>query len=192
MLFHFPRYLQLLMLFSVHVFVREGVDVAIYETHNGGEYDATNVIPEPVATGISTIGMDHVAHLGPSIQNIAWHKAGIFKRGSIAISTTQEPAAAGMLQLRANQKGVALEFVDIHPVLPPDARAPKQEVQIINSSLAIALTNAFLSKQGPKKHRSLNPEDIARGIENFFWPGSFHQINNRNHQWFIDIADNHL
>jgi folylpolyglutamate synthase len=31
-----PRYLQLLALLSFHVFIKESVDVAIYETHLGG------------------------------------------------------------------------------------------------------------------------------------------------------------
>ncbi|KAL8969056.1 MAG: hypothetical protein Q9197_004549, partial [Variospora fuerteventurae] len=103
-----PRYLQLLFLISVHAFINEGIDVAIYETHNGGEFDATNVIQKPVVTGVTTIGMDHVEQLGPLIENIAWHKAGIFKHGSPAFSTFQEPAAATVLQQRASEKNVTL------------------------------------------------------------------------------------
>jgi len=85
-----PRYLQLLALMSFHVFIQEEVDVAICETHLGVEYDATNIVRNPVVTGITTIGMDHVKLLGPSIEDIAWHKAGIFKPGSLAFSTFQE------------------------------------------------------------------------------------------------------
>jgi len=36
--------------------------------------------------------MDHVCLLGPTIQKITWHKAGIFKSGSLAFSTLQEQA----------------------------------------------------------------------------------------------------
>jgi folylpolyglutamate synthase len=39
-----PRYLQLLTLLSIHVFIKENVDVAIYETHSDEEFDATNII----------------------------------------------------------------------------------------------------------------------------------------------------
>ena len=66
-----PRYLQLLMLVSTHTFIRKGVDVVIYETYIGGEYDSTNVFQNPVVTGITTIGMDHIEQLGPMIENIA-------------------------------------------------------------------------------------------------------------------------
>lgn len=71
-----PRFLQLLALVSFHASVQEGVDVAIYETHHGGELDATNCIDNPVVTAITSIGKDHVFDLGPTVENIAWHKAG--------------------------------------------------------------------------------------------------------------------
>ena len=39
-----PRYLQLLALTAFHTFIREQTQAAIFETHHGGEYDATNVV----------------------------------------------------------------------------------------------------------------------------------------------------
>ena len=81
-----PRYLQLLALLSFHIFIKERINVAIHETHFGGEHNATNVVQNPTVTGITTTGMDHVKLLGPSIEIIAWHKAGIFKLGSPAFS----------------------------------------------------------------------------------------------------------
>jgi folylpolyglutamate synthase len=74
------------MLLSVHVFAKAGVDVAVYETHCGGGYDCTNVI-KPTVTGITTLGIDHTRMLGPSIESIAWHKAGIFKTNAPAFSS---------------------------------------------------------------------------------------------------------
>ena len=63
------------------------MDVAIYKTHLGGEYDATNIVWNPMITAITSVAMDHVKSLGLTIEEIAWHKAGIFKRGSLAFST---------------------------------------------------------------------------------------------------------
>lgn len=117
------------MLVSTHTFIREGVDVAIYETHIGGEYDSNNVFQNPVVSGITTIGMDHIEQLGPTIENIAWHKAGIFKSGSPAFSSDQEPAAAAVLQCRAAEKRAELKFIPIDPTLPTNAHALKPEVQ---------------------------------------------------------------
>lgn len=180
------------MLVSVHAFIREAVDVAIYETHNGGEYDATNVFTKPVATGITTIGMDHVEQLGPTIEMIAWHKAGIFKHGSPAFAALQKPEAAKVLQQRAMDKEVALKFVTVDPALPANTRALKPEVQKTNSSLALALVGAFLEEKATKQRRDLTSKDILHGIEQFSWPGRFHQIVDGNHQWFLDGAHNEL
>ncbi|MCJ1377182.1 hypothetical protein MMC17_000274 [Xylographa soralifera] len=185
-----PRYLQFLALLSFHVFIRERVDGAIYETHSGGECDATNVIQHPVVTGITTLGMDHVEMLGPSISDIAWHKAGIFKAGSPAFSVLQDSSAAtAMLQQRADERAVALKFVSINAALPSGILALQPQVQRINCSLAIALVGSFLED---RKHGSLTLSDIRRGIEQFSWPGRFQHIADGNNHWFLDGAHNVL
>lgn len=187
-----PRYLQLLMLVSVHTFIRENVDAAIYETHNGGEYDATNIVLKPIVTGISTIGMDHVEQLGPSIDNIAWHKAGIFKSGRPAFSTPQEPLAAAVLERRASEKNVPLEFIDIDPLLPLNAPALRPQVQKTNASLALALTRSFLGEKAPAACCDLTVQDISIGVQQFFWIGRFQNITQGRNQWFLDGAHNEM
>ena len=64
------------------------MNVAIYKTHFGGEYDAINVIRMPIITAVISIVMDYKL-LGPIIEKVAWHKAEIFKSGSITFSTFQ-------------------------------------------------------------------------------------------------------
>jgi folylpolyglutamate synthase len=113
-----PRYLQLLALVAFHAFIRENVRAAIFETHHGGEFDATNVIQGPVVTGVTSLGMDHIAQLGPTIEDIAWHKAGIFKHRAPAFSAPQEPGPAAVLRKRAAEKEVELTFVPVHTSLP--------------------------------------------------------------------------
>ena len=109
---HLPRHFQLLALVSMHAFISEGVEAAVYETHHGGEYDATNVIQNPIVTIVTSLGMDHVRQLGPGIENIAWHKSGIFKRGANAFSSKQDEAPTKMLRQRAAEKDVKIEFVE--------------------------------------------------------------------------------
>ena len=181
-----PRYLQFLMLMSIHAFIKERVDVAIYETHSGGEYDATNVFTNPVATGISTIGIDHVEQLGPTIENIAWHKSGIFKAGVPAFSVPQIPSVANVLKDRAVEKTVSMKVIDTS-TLDIDSQALQPAIQKTNLSLALALANVFLMK---KTHDSLTLQDIRRGIELFSWPGRFQIIIQGKHQWYLDGAHN--
>ncbi|KAF4637004.1 hypothetical protein G7Y89_g1057 [Cudoniella acicularis] len=186
-----PRYRQFLMLLSLHVFAREKVDVAVYETHSGSEYDCTNII-KPTATGITTIGMDHIRALGPSIENIAWHKAGIFKAGAPAFSMAQSPEVGAVLRHRAAEKGVLLNFVDVDDRLPPDAPVLRFEVQKMNATLAISLAETFLKKKQPEPDCRLTEIDIRRGLDRFSWPGRFHYIQDGKCQWYLDTAHNEL
>lgn len=185
-----PRYLQLLALVSFHAFIKEGVEAAIFETHHGGEYDATNVIEHPIATVITPLGMDHVNQLGPNIENIAWHKAGILKSGSTAISSTQEyPAAECMLRNRANEKGVKIHFVKNDASLPLDAMQLKPDVQRANCSVALAAVRYFLEQ---KDVPSLSSADIRQGVGQFFWPGRFQVLVEGKFKWFLDGAHNEM
>ncbi|EEP78059.1 hypothetical protein UREG_02908 [Uncinocarpus reesii 1704] len=185
-----PRYLQLLTLLAFHTFIREEVDAAIFEVHHGGEYDATNVIRKPVVTGITSLGMDHVGQLGPTLETIAWHKAGIFKPGAPAFSVTQEPGPTGVMSKRALDKGTNLTFVSTKDCFPTGGGAVSVPVQRLNASLALELTEAFLRIKAPG--HTMSDEDIHRGVENFSLIGRFEIIDERNLQWFVDGAHNVL
>ncbi|KAG0651354.1 Folylpoly-gamma-glutamate synthetase [Hyphodiscus hymeniophilus] len=184
-----PRYLQLLALLSFHVFIEEKVDVAIYEAHLGGEFDATNIIKQPLVTAISSIAMDHVNLLGPTIQDIAWHKAGIFKPGALALSTSQEAEVAKVLEERAAEKGILLAFVDVISKLPSSLIALNPRAQQANCSLALRAVRTWLSIKSPHRQDRME-ENIVRGIEQFSWPGRYQQINQQKYRWYLDGAHN--
>ncbi|KAJ5407315.1 folylpolyglutamate synthase [Penicillium sp. CMV-2018d] len=185
-----PRYLQFLALLAFHAFIRENVDVAIFETHHGGEYDATNVIPRPVVTGITSLGMDHIEQLGPTIENIAWHKAGILKPGAPAFSVPQEAGPMKVLGDRAAEKKTSLTFISTDNHLPANVRVLSAPVQRLNASLAIELARMFLQLKAPG--HTMDSDDIARGIDNFSWLGRFETIEDGMSQWFLDGAHNPL
>ncbi|WP_290755009.1 bifunctional folylpolyglutamate synthase/dihydrofolate synthase, partial [Exiguobacterium sp. UBA3491] len=65
-------------------------DFVIYEVGLGGLYDSTNVFKKPFAAIITSIGHDHQAILGDTLQEIALQKFGIIKQGT--------PVIAGKLQ----------------------------------------------------------------------------------------------
>lgn len=183
-----PRYLQLLALLAFHTFIKEKVDAAIVETHHGGEFDATNVIRRPIATAITSLGLDHVAQLGPTVEDIAWHKAGIFKSGAPAFSVIQEPGPSEVLQNRAAEKNTELTFVSSSNILPVNKRVLSVPVQRLNCSLALELARKFLQLKG----YALNTDDIYRGIDNFSWTGRFEILERGSSQWFLDGAHNPL
>jgi folylpolyglutamate synthase len=184
-----PRFLQLFFLLALHTFLREGVDAAIIETHHGGEYDATNIVEQPVVTAITSLGLDHVSQLGPSIENIAWHKAGIFKAGAAAFSVIEEPSVAKVLRDRAAAKGADLTFVDLDPTLPRDNIKLQPDVQRLNCSLALAVARYFISERDPVD-RSFHQSDVLEGIRRFTWTGRFQIIVESNSRWYLDGAHN--
>lgn len=183
-----PGFLQILTLVSFHAFFREHVDVAIFETNNGGTHDATN-IAKPNVVGITSLGLDHVQALGSKIEDIAWHKSGIFKPGIPAFSSIQEPVAAAVLQNRASEKDVQLTFVDVDDTFLAK-ELPK--IQRQNACLARALANEFLRQKAPEEN-GLIPQDIIRGVELFSsWPGRLQRNIDGKFQWFLDIAHNEM
>lgn len=61
-----------------------GVELAVMETGVGGRSDLTNVMQTRVAL-VTGVGWDHVKTLGPTLEDIAEHKAGIIKTGCRAV-----------------------------------------------------------------------------------------------------------
>ena len=71
-------------------FADAGVDAAVIETGLGGRLDSTNVITPELAL-VTTIGLDHCALLGNTLEAIAGEKAGIFKPGVPALVGESNP-----------------------------------------------------------------------------------------------------
>lgn len=119
-----PGYIHVRTLLAFHIFFSERVDVAIFETNSGGANDATNVV-KPAVVGITKLDIDHVNTLGSTIESIAWHKSGIFKRHTQAFSSPQDPRAAAVLENRATEASSPLAFIDVSDCLSPEAFRPR-------------------------------------------------------------------
>ncbi|KAK4184474.1 Mur ligase [Podospora australis] len=186
-----PIYARYLTLMSYHVFLSENVSAAVYETGIGGEYDATNVVPSPVASGISTLGIDHVFVLGKTVDKIAWHKAGIMKTGSPAFTIEQVPEAAAVLKSRAEEKGVELKVLGIDKRLEGVNVRPDANFQKKNATLAIALAETALKKLFGgefKVDEAKLPKEFKEGIEQVVWRGRCEVKEEGNIIWHVDGA----
>ncbi len=93
------------LLFSEHP-----ADVLLLEVGLGGRYDATNVVPHPVATVITPVSMDHPEFLGSTVAAIAGEKAGILKRGIPAIVAEQTDEARVVIEREASRVGAPVLF----------------------------------------------------------------------------------
>jgi len=96
-----PMYFRYVTLVAFHAFLTLKVDATILEVGVGGTYDCTNIVPRPIATGISSLGIDHVGVLGKTIAEIAWQKGGIFKEGVPAITVDQPREGMDVLRQRS-------------------------------------------------------------------------------------------
>ena len=83
-------------------FAAEKVDVVIMEVGMGGLLDSTNVC-QPILTGITTIGLDHVALLGDTVEAIAEQKAGITKQGIPLVTGRIDPEALAVIDRSADR-----------------------------------------------------------------------------------------
>jgi folylpolyglutamate synthase len=185
-----PIYARYLTLMSYHVFLSEGVDAAVYETGIGGEFDATNVVERPVASGISTLGIDHVFVLGDTVDKIAWHKAGIMKPGSPAFTIEQVPEAAEVLVKRAAEKGVDLKVLGIDSRLAGVGIRPDATFQKKNATLAVALAEAALKKLDPSfsPNAEALPREFVDGLEQVVWRGRCEVKDEDCVIWHVDGA----
>jgi len=210
-----PAYFAFLTVMAYHVFLSENVDATVLECGIGGELDSTNVIPKPVVSGVTALGIDHVKLLGNTLPQIAWQKAGIFKPGAPAMTVPQPEDALTVLRDRALERNVS-SFQVVQPlprILNGDLKLGLAgEFQKTNASLAVALSAKFLQKRelGATKSASLSssataaldldtlcspaavlPEEFVRGLEQVKWPGRCDARPDdkvSNLTWFMDGA----
>lgn len=107
-----PSYGQLWMAMTLSWFAQETVDVAVIEAGAGGRFDLSNVV-QPQVSVITEIGFDHMDTLGSTIEEIAWHKAGIIEPFVPVVAAVSNPAAMRVIARTANELGA-----DLHPILP--------------------------------------------------------------------------
>lgn len=99
-----PTFFEFLLGMGMWVFAKEGVTYAVLETGLGGRLDATNAFASPLATVITSIGLDHEAYLGHTIEEIASEKAGIIKHGIPVIYDGNDEKVVSVLEAKGKEK----------------------------------------------------------------------------------------
>lgn len=105
---HVPLHGMASVAIALEFFRRKRVAVGVMEAGVGGRMDLTNVMRTRVAV-ISSIGLDHVKTLGPDLDRIAWHKAGVIKPGCRAVAIEGQGNTAAREQAEAT--GAPLRIV---------------------------------------------------------------------------------
>lgn len=92
-------------------FAEKEVDVAVVETGMGGRLDATNVLA-PAVSVVTQIGFDHMKHLGNTLEEIAFEKAGIIKPDTSAVVGSIRKELRAVFAAKAAEESAPLLFVD--------------------------------------------------------------------------------
>lgn len=186
-------------------FASEQVDVAIMEVGMGGLLDSTNVC-QPILTGITTIGLDHVALLGDSLEAIAEQKAGIIKQGvPLVTGHIAAEALAVIDQIAEGKQAIRIVYgrdyqVSHHESIvngeafdyTSSVRQGRFQTgllglhQIENAGMALTLLDAYCQATG----REL-PDNalVAQALEETRWPGRL-EVVSREPLMILDGAHN--
>ena len=95
-----PTFFELYTALALRLFWQQKVDVAVVEVGMGGRLDSTNVL-SPAVSVITSVGLDHAAHLGGTLPQVAREKAGIIKTGVPVVCgiSANDPAAQPALEV---------------------------------------------------------------------------------------------
>ena len=88
-----PTEFELITAAALLYFAQECCDIVVLEVGLGGRLDSTNVISTPDVAVITRIGLDHMALLGSTCEEIAHEKAGIIKDGGHVVAWNDENAS---------------------------------------------------------------------------------------------------
>ncbi|MBI1203653.1 MAG: bifunctional folylpolyglutamate synthase/dihydrofolate synthase [Rhodopseudomonas sp.] len=168
------------------LFSRHPADVLLLEVGLGGRLDATNVIDQPLASIITPVSIDHTDFLGPTIDKIAFEKAGIIKAGCPVIVGAQPRDALAVIERQAarlkapiriagenwtaTEERGRLVYQDDDGLL--DLPAPKMfgRHQFENAGVAIAALRAVRSFKIP-------PAAFEAGMTRADWPARLHRLS---------------
>lgn len=102
---------EFLTVMAFEYFRLQQVDAAVMEVGMGGKYDATNVIPCPKLSVITNVSMDHMQHLGYTVRDIAFEKAGIIKAGGSLVTAEQSMEIRGLLRDKCQDLGAEFFYI---------------------------------------------------------------------------------
>lgn len=181
-------------------FARERVDLAVMEVGLGGRLDATNVVDNPLACAITSIGRDHWQVLGDTIGQIATEKAGILKAGRPVTIAPLVPEAAIALRDRAAALGCPVQWVEPAAWVAPPAGASGPharsgdliyplplagDVQLTNSAVAIGVVRQLRAAGW-----AISDAAIQAGMAATRWPGRLQWTTWRGRSLLVDGAHN--
>jgi len=195
-------YFEAMTAAAILAFARCPVELAILEVGLGGRLDATNVAPACVSV-VTSIGLDHLEELGPTVASIAREKAGVFRAGRPALVDGRVPDA-----LRAFREAAAASGAELHDMweesclsgVEPgvDGTRFRLRTPLREYALATPLAGAHQAANAAMAARAAEllpglPVDeaaIVRGVASVRWPGRLERFQVRGRTVLLDGCHN--
>lgn len=162
-----PTFFEVTTAAAFEIFKRAQVDVAVVEVGLGGRFDATNVLM-PTIAAITSIAFDHERHLGHTLSDIAFEKAGIAKPGvPLVIGRLPDEAAA---RISAVAAAVGAPMIDAHATAP-ERTYPSLTLslagrhQLDNAEVAVAILERW-----SRLVQHVPTDAIVTGLTKAEWP----------------------
>lgn len=179
------------------VFADAACDCWVLEVGMGGRLDAVNIV-EPDYALITTVGLDHQEFLGDTVEEIAAEKAGILRRGCVALYG-DEPVPAAVreaalrLGLRLRSPGAGFSLAATRPLWSwRGERQLLEGLQYPPGGTIAQLRNISLVLAALEQHDArliAGAAAVNAIIATARPPGRF-QLLRREHEWVLDVAHN--
>lgn len=198
-----PTFFEINAAIAFHWFAERAVDCGVIEVGLGGRFDATNVIV-PEVSAITTIELEHTRYLGDTLEEIAFEKAGIIKRGRPVVVGEVKPEPRDVILARADELGapVLLRDRDFHysvagPALALDFSFESEALSIGPLRLGLAgrfqgenaATAAAVATLLPQRFPKVDAQAVRTGLESVRWPCRIEKVMDAP-PVFIDVAHN--
>lgn len=192
---------------AITYFIENHIDYAIFEVGLGGELDATNIVTPLVAVN-TNIGLDHIAFLGNTYEQIARTKAGIVKPGIDYITGEKKEECLSVFEAVCQKNHSQLirvrpikaikqdPFVSFEFAHLPIQLSTLAAYQVKNAALALEVLFYLRAQKGVR----ISDEVMIRGMKKAAWKGRFEVMreeplviidgahNNDGIEAFIDSA----
>jgi dihydrofolate synthase/folylpolyglutamate synthase len=193
-------YFELTTALAFRYFAEKKVDLAIIETGLGGRLDATNVILPEIAF-ITSIGLDHTKYLGPTLERIAFEKAGIIKRGKPLVLGRIEEKPLSVILERA--KSLSAEVFLLNRDFKIEAESSLWNYQgsyhfsclesalqgdYQGSNLAVAIKGLEILED--KGFLKVEEKKLREALRKVTWEGRYKRISLASKEVLFDCAHN--
>ncbi len=161
-------YHEVLTLIGFIYFAQKNVAYVVLEVGMGGDLDATNIIPHKDAAVITTVGADHLELLGPTLADVAHHKAGIITVPTTVVTGVSDPEHRAIITAQAETPSSACLNISLdYTVLKKTAETTAFVYQNTKYSLQVfgehQIKNAILALR-TAECLALPPTAIKRGL----------------------------